>query len=277
MKPAKVYFVALSLALALLAGASDVMAERIETPGISESSWSYELYVDVWFPAVPATIISDGLEVEIPESVRNIYRAMNISSMMRFKARKGPLGVFLNPIYYNGTWDAELEKFPLTGRGYKLNERVWLVDFGMSYEVTRWEIGKNGTSRELTLEPYAGMRYFRDNITLKVQPGLILDGFKKYINIDTIAPIIGLQSRANLSNSWDVLFVGDYGGFNVGKFDKTYQLATYFEYNFNWGKNKDRSARAFLGYRYLDLELENDTTYVDVVVKGPIVGLGFLF
>jgi hypothetical protein len=52
MKPTKVHFVALSLALALLAGASDVMAERIETPGISESSntVNYNIYVFIENP-----------------------------------------------------------------------------------------------------------------------------------------------------------------------------------------------------------------------------------
>ena len=202
---------------------------------------------------------------------------MNFSSMMRFKARKGPLGLFLNPIYYNGSWEDEFKKPPLSGKEYKLNERVFLTDFGMSYEVGRWDIGKNGQSREISLEPYVGMRWFVDNATVKVEPGLMLDGFKKYVNISVTTPIIGLQSRANITKSWDVLFVGDYGGFNVFNIDKTYQLATYFEHNFNWGKNKNKSARAFLGYRYLYLEGENKTTYVDVAVKGPIMGIGFLF
>jgi hypothetical protein len=71
--------------------------------------------------------------------------------------------------------------------------------------------------------------------------------------------------------------VGDYGGFNVDNMNKTYQLATYFEYNYKWGKNKDRSARAYLGYRYLYLDLEGDTTTATIAVKGPIVGFGFLF
>lgn len=277
MKAINVRLGILSLALFLAAGASDALAERIEMPGISESSWDYEWYIDLWFPEAPATIISGDIEVELPESTRNIYRAMNFSSMMRFKARKGPLGLFVNPIYYNGTWEDEFKKFPLTGREYKLNERVWLVDFGVSYEVGRWDIGKNGQSRELTLEPYIGARYFHDNVTLKVQPGVILDGFKKYITVDITTPIIGLQSRANLTKSWDFLFVGDYGVFGSSSFEKTYQVAGYFEYNFNWGKTKQRSARAFLGYRYLYLEGENSTTYVDVAVRGPIMGIGFLF
>ncbi len=103
MKPVNIKLGILSVALFLLVGASDALAERIAPQSISESSWNYEWYIDLWLPAAPATIIFGGLEVELPESTRNIYRAMNFSSMMRFKARKGPLGLFVNPIYYNGT------------------------------------------------------------------------------------------------------------------------------------------------------------------------------
>jgi hypothetical protein len=274
MKPTKVHFVALSLALALLAGASDVMAERIAPQSISESSWDFELYVDIWFPHAPAELIVGDIEPELPESLRNIYRAMNIASMMRFRAQKGPLGLFLNNIYYNGSWDDFVGD---TDIPYKLNERLFLTDFGAGYEIGRWDIGKNGISREITLEPFAGLRYLHDNITEKVGSGEILPPRKTYITLETLSPIIGLQSRAQLSNDWDFLFTGLYGGFNVDKMDKTYQLDAYFEYNFNWGKNKDKSARAYVGYRYLYLDYLKDDKALEVTVKGPLVGIGFSF
>jgi hypothetical protein len=48
MKPVKVHFSALCLALFLLTGASDVMAERLETASISESPWQFNAYIDGW-------------------------------------------------------------------------------------------------------------------------------------------------------------------------------------------------------------------------------------
>jgi hypothetical protein len=279
MKPAKVHFVALSLALALLAGASEVMAERIETPGISESSWDFELYIDFWFPAAPATIIVDGDVIpEIPESVRNIYRALNFASMARFRAQKGPLGLFLNNIYYNGTWKTFLD-VDGTDIRYNLNEKVFLTDFGAAYEIGRWDIGKNGKSREITLEPFVGARYFIDNITQTYgsRGDEVFPPVTTHTQVETFAPIAGLQSRAQLSNDWDVLFTGLYGGFNMNNMKKTSQLDLYFEYNFNWGKTKDKSAKAYLGYRYLDLEYIKDVVSLEITVKGPVVGVAFLF
>jgi hypothetical protein len=274
MKPFNLKLGILSLALFLLAGASDALAERIAPQSISESSWDFELYVDIWFPKAPATIFAGDLEPELPESVRTIYRSLNFASMARFNAHKGPLGLFVNNIYFNGSWDDFVGDTDIPS---KLNERLFLVDFGASYEVGRWDIGKNGISREITLEPLVGARYFHDNITSKVGSGEVLPPVKTYIRVDTISPLIGLQSRAQLSKDWDFLFTGNYGGFHVDNMKKTYQLDGIFEYNFNWGKTKDKSARAYLGYRYLYLDhLKGDTGF-KVVVKGPLVGIGFLF
>ena len=63
----------------------------------------------------------------------------------------------------------------------------------------------------------------------------------------------------------------------MNKMKKTSQFDVYFEYNFNWGKTKDKSAKAYLGYRYLDLEYIKDVVSLEITVKGPIVGVGFLF
>jgi hypothetical protein len=276
MKPFNLKLGILSLALFLLAGASDALAERIAPQSISESSWDFELYVDIWFPKAPATIFAGDLEPELPESVRTIYRSLNFASMARFNAHKGPLGLFINNIYFNGSWNDFVGD---TDIPFKLNERLFLTSFGASYELGRWDIGKNGISREITLEPFAGAFYFHDNITSKVGSGEILPPVKSYIRVDTISPLIGLQSRAQLSKNWDFLFIGNYGGFHVDGMKKTYQLDGYFEYNFNWGKTKDKSARAFAGYRYLyvnHLRGDGDVGF-KVVAKGPLVGIGFLF
>ena len=47
MKSVNIKLGILSLALFLLAGASDALAERIAPQSISESSWDFELYLDV--------------------------------------------------------------------------------------------------------------------------------------------------------------------------------------------------------------------------------------
>jgi len=277
MKTINAHFSALSLSIVLLAGTSDVMAERLEQASISESPWTFELFIDGWLPKAPAKITMGDITVELPENLNTILDSLKLTSMLRFDAHKGPLGLFINPLYYIGTYTHTLEKPPLEGRDYKLDENAWLVDYGISYEIGRWDIGKGGNSRIVNLEPYAGLRFFHDNLALHVAPGKIGDGLLKRITVSTTSPVIGLKSRMQLTKAWDFLFVGDYGGFDVNNMDKSYQMAGYFHYNFNWGKEKQRAARAYLGYRFIHLGYVNDPNGFEVNIQGPLVGISFLF
>jgi len=54
MKQAILKFGGLGLAVFLLAGTSDVLAERLETASVSESDWEFELFIDGWLPERPA-------------------------------------------------------------------------------------------------------------------------------------------------------------------------------------------------------------------------------
>jgi hypothetical protein len=276
MKPARIQFGALSLALFLLAGASDVMAERLEQQSISESSWQFNVYIDGWLPKAPAEIFIDGNELDLPENLNKILDSMKLISELRFNVRKGPLGIFFNPIYYKGEYNKIRLKTPLEELDGKLKETVWLIDYGVSYEVARWDIGKDGNSRVVTLEPYAGLRYFWDNIKLEIEPGLIEDGFLTRKKVRTTSPIIGLKSSIQLNDNWDFLLQGDYGGFNVNNMKETYLMAGYFNYDFKMGKI---DSKFYFGYRFLHLELEDkaEGVKVDVNAQGPLLGLGFSF
>jgi hypothetical protein len=276
MKTINAHVSALSLSLVLLAGASDVMAERLEQASISESSWQFNAYIDGWLPKAPAEIFIDGNEIDLPEQLNTILDSLKLTAMLRFNVRKGPLGIFFNPIYYQGEFDNIVVKTPIEDLDGSLKETVWLIDYGVSYEVARWDIGKDGESRVVTLEPYAGFRYFWDNITLEVEPGLIEDGFLTRKKLRTTSPMIGLQSSIQLNANWNLLLQGDYGGFNVNNMDKSYLMAGYFNYDFKMGKI---DSRFYVGYRFLHLSLEDNSedVSVDVNVQGPLLGIGFSF
>jgi hypothetical protein len=276
MKTINAHVSALSLSLVLLAGASDVMAERLEQASISESSWQFNAYIDGWLPKAPAEIFIDGNEIDLPEQLNTILDSLKLTAMLRFNVRKGPLGIFFNPIYYQGEFDNIVVKTPIEDLDGSLKETVWLIDYGVSYEVARWDIGKDGESRVVTLEPYAGLRYFWDNISLEVEPGLIEDGFTTRKKLRTTSPMIGLQSSIQLNANWNLLLQGDYGGFNVNNMDKSYLMAGYFNYDFKMGKI---DSRFYVGYRFLHLSLEDNSedVSVDVNVQGPLLGIGFSF
>jgi hypothetical protein len=272
----KTYFNALCLTLFLIAGASDVMAERLETASISESPWTFTAYIDGWLPKAPATIVIDGNPVFVPEDLNVILDSLKLTMMLRTTTRKGPLGIFFNPLYYKGTFDNIVVQTPVGELGGTINENVWLVDYGVSYEVARWDIGKNGNSRLLTFEPYVGFRYFYDNFTLTLEDDTI--DFSKITrkHLRSNSPMIGFQSSLQLNDNWDFRFIGDYGGFDVNNMDNSYLMSGYFNYAF---KMKNHDATAYLGYRFYHLGLEDNTqdTSISVNIQGPLFGFGFTF
>ena len=56
--------------------------------------------------------------------------------------------------------------------------------------------------------------------------------------------------------------------------EKTYQMAGYFNYKFNWSKF---TSRAYFGYRFVYLDLENSTTTLEAKIQGPLLGISFIF
>ena len=144
MRPIKICLRVLCLSLVLHAYAPDVMAERLEQASVLESSWTFNAYIDFWIPKAPLTMSIDGNIVERPENLNTILDSMKLFAALRFNAHKGPLGVFVNPIVYKGTWDKVKVQLPLEERDGSISESVWLVDYGMSYQIGRWDLGQDG-------------------------------------------------------------------------------------------------------------------------------------
>ena len=271
------------LALFLLAGASDVLAERLEQASISEAPWEFEIFGDAWLPKAPVTIVYNNFQMEGPENLNTILDSLRFPVvMMRIRAHKGPLGFFLEPIYYKGKYDEvtviHLPTGEITDKAI-LRERVWRINYGISYEVGRWDFGKGEDTRVVTLEPYVGFRFVHDNIEIEVESEALPEELNKHITISTNSPIIGLRSHMQLKDDFGFLLEGDYGGFGVDKMEHTYLMAGYFDYKFKW---KKFTSRAYIGYRFLHLDVQGGNatggmTTINVNIQGPIFGMSLIF
>jgi hypothetical protein len=91
---------------------------------------------------------------------------------------------------------------------------------------------------------------------------------------DWVDPFIGLRAVAPLGESWNFVFRGDIGGFDVGC-----EFTWNVEMLFAWEATK-RSSLVF-GYRHLAIEDEwhrgAETIDVSVAMSGPEVGYAFRF
>ncbi len=275
MKSKLAQFSAPILAALLLGGASAALAAPPEPMSISEAPWRFGFDIYGWLPSAPAKIKIDGHEVaNIPESLDNILDSLEGTAMLYFKARKGPLELFVSPIYYNGDYNRNFTGLLGERRTFDLKETVWFVDYGASYEIARWDIGAEPDSGTLILAPYAGFRFVHDKIRIDVDPGLLDDGVRVRKTISTNSPIVGLQAWWRLTPSWSLRLKGDYGGFDVDGMENTYQALGTLAYHFQWGK---LASKAYAGYRYVHLEYEDDRLDLKLDIRGPLVGIGFDF
>jgi predicted porin len=96
--------------------------------------------------------------------------------------------------------------------------------------------------------------------------GGIFDGAQSEQTMTWVDPVLGARIRKNLTDKWYLTAYGDYGGFDVGS-EFTWQLYGGVGYDFN------SRVTAFLTYRYLVVDYQNDSKVWDVQMQGPVIGV----
>jgi hypothetical protein len=144
------------LAALLLVGVSTMSSAAQEGQSWEDAPWRFNANVYGWLPQAPATVKIDQEEVaELPESFDNIFDSLEVMAMLEFEARRGPLGFFISPIYYEGK-DTEHFNGLFERRKITLEETVWLVNYGVGYEIGKWHLGETADSATVTVEPFVG-------------------------------------------------------------------------------------------------------------------------
>ena len=152
-------------------------AEQV-VAGWREAPWRFNVNVYAWFPKAPVKIDVGQEEVDLPETLSNIYSGIQLGGMAEMEVHKGPIGVFASPLYVS-LKDSEHVHGLFEERKVTLEEEVFLMDYGVSYRFRPWHLGKNaatGYSPSIAVEPYAGFRYLHDPIKVKIDPGLLGEG-----------------------------------------------------------------------------------------------------
>ena len=93
---------------------------------------------------------------------------------------------------------------PITGlaKKYELQEEVWVIKYGVGYDLGTWNLGKSEDSPNFSLIPWVGGFYFHDDWSLTIKPyGEPLSG-KTTGTYDFNTPMVGLGSRVILSEKW---------------------------------------------------------------------------
>jgi hypothetical protein len=258
-------------------GGGATQANSQDMAGFWNAPWKFNVNVYGWLPDAPASIkVADKEVVDVPEDLDTVLDSLDMTAMFELEAHKGPLVFFTNTVYYDGDYDEGfIGPISNASRRFELEEEVWAIKYGIGYELTSWNLGKNNDSPTLKLIPWIGGFFFHDDYTLTVEPiGNILDGVKVDGTFEFNTPMIGLTPRINFSDRWYINLSYSYGGWDVDDVKEIWDFIGNVGYRFTmW----DISSRAFLGYRYLSIDHEDQETHLKVDVKGPFIGIGWEF
>lgn len=280
-----------STKFAILALAGLVLVGAMATPSVAQDlalsdwewssprsagtdPWRFSVLGYGWLPSAPATITTDSTIVNLPESFDKILDSLEFALMAEAEVHKGPFGVYVAPVYYDGKDNERFTGALGQSRKLTIEESVWVVDYGVSYELGVLRIGDDiPESPKVTLQPYVGGRYLHDNIKLDLDEGLLDQGLRIRETLEFNTPLVGFDTDWEFQGGWRFRLGGDYGGFNVDDVDETWQFYTALGYTFDlWGQ----TGKVFGGYRYLHIEYQKELG-VELTVKGPLVGFGLEF
>lgn len=226
-------------------------------------TWHFQLSSYAWLAGQDGTVATlPGLppaDIEI-DFWDDISDNINGALMLIGEARKDRFGVFMDVAY------VDIESDDATA-GPSFSSVVSTTE---SWIVTATGLYRLVDQSAAFVDLIAGIRYWSVDSTLALRPG-ILRGREISHKEDWVDPIVGLKGRTSLGESKFFLSGGlAIGGFGVGS-DFMWDASAYLGYQ--WGEMFSST----IGYRYLDVDYEDNGFLYDVVQQGPVLGLTWRF
>jgi hypothetical protein len=202
-----------------------------------------------WLAGIDADLRAGILEGSVDASFSDILDNLDLGFMA----------------YYE-TW--EETGFYLDVVHVRLGDTVERPILTLDYDVTQTLIEAGALLRRGTpdrgVDTIIGVRY----VELENEIGLTPPGASASSSEHWLDPVVGVRYRAVLSDQWTGSIRGDIGGFGLGT-DFSWQLIGAARYRLN-----PKSSLA-IGYRYLNMDYDEDGFAFDGAMHGPVIGLAF--
>lgn len=229
----------------------------------NEDSWEFSLIPYAWLagqngkvatlPGLPPADIDINFADDIADNI-------NGALMLVGEARKGSFGVSMEVSYTDIESDESI--FGQYFNTITSRTQNWMVSAAAFYRVLETD--------RASLDGLGGIRYWLVDSELSLKSSL----FGKYgidNREDWVDPIIGLKGKTMLGASR--FFLSGFfviGGFGVGS-------DFMWDGNLNVGYQWTDSIASTIGYRYLDVDYDNDDYLYDVSQDGIVLGLSWKF
>ena len=152
-----------------------------------------------------------------------------------------------------------------------------LADFALGYRLGQWSLPH--ARRPLTLGVYAGARYSYFGNQLNASGGVVhgkqgtANVFESFAWAD---PLIGVRWSLPLHDLFSVNFRGDIGGFGASS-DLIWGLLGTLRFWVPWTPVASVHPYVDVGYRALSFDRSNEAGNIDMQMRGPLAGGGFVF
>ena len=212
-----------------------------------EDGWKFSFELYGWIASIGGNSASgSGIDVDFDDILDDLEMAF----MGAFGVRKGKWAGMADVLYF----DLENDQDIAPGQNASVELKAWVVTPVIGYNFLETE--------KVSLHVVGGARY----LSLKADLGLT--GSPDVSDRGSVWDgVVGLKGQVNLAKKWYITFYGDVG---TGQSDLTWQAMAGIGYRF---KHFDVVA----AYRYLDWNFDDNSAVDDLNVKGPLVGIKFVF
>lgn len=221
----------------------------------SGSSWEYALAPYLWAAGMDGTVRIEDLQQEADVPFSDIIEDLEFAFMGHFEMQNERWALSSDLVFVDLEDQQDLDQGTVT-----VGVDLTLVELAGGYRV----------SPAVTL--LAGARWVDTGSSFRYG-GEVLEADAE-AGTSWIDPLVGVHVVAPLSERWMVGLRGDVGGFGVGS-DLTWQASA------NIGFKASDLITIVAGYRALDMDFEDDdgfqTTGLDLLISGPVLGVAFSF
>jgi hypothetical protein len=259
--------------------------------------WRIGLTAYAWAINISGSVAARGQTVDVNASFIDILQKSNslLAFMGYAEADKGRVGLYGDLVWTQIGFSRGVAAYrnPLPGLSLSLNggaaatTDLTMAEVGGLYEIHRWSGGEGAFT---AVDGLLGFRYWNSSVSASLDAvgtasyaplgisasrsiGLSLSNSMQWVD-----PVVGMRLRHQFTPAHSILVRGDVGGFGVGGNQFSWQALGVYSYRWKAGSV---DLAAVVGYRAIGTRYNTgsgtDATGLDLVLHGPVIGLGVRF
>jgi hypothetical protein len=248
--------------VSLIASIGVAVAWGQESSSLGESGWTVTPYA--WLVGISgeAGTDSDGIGGGLPPrlDITTDEELTETGFMLRLRHQWQHWDITVDSVWMRAQQDAEVLISGLLPGA--------VLDVEVSGNITQLTGGYKALQSDNTmLSVYGGARFYFIENTIRARGGLLVPSGTSSGDQNWIDGVVGVQWLNILGRAWRLHSAAELG---FGESDSTTQVWVSLGYEFSWGTLHG-------GYRYLNLEYEDNNFLLDLTLEGPLIGASFRY